>query len=380
MGSRSCKDMSLDKFLNVLDVTRAGVEVTPAEIGRGAGPLVFAKAPGESPLVLAAPLFLSRPEFASVFRAGLAQRGDDLICAVQDCFLLGPFGAVVLPTGQLLRQSVINLDGDALQYSLAQFAGQYPGTHIPWTNAEAPVFAVNSYATNNYFHFLIDSLANLHWRDAVPGADGMKCIVSGYGPAAEATLPFIPSAYAALTPALNRQAFDGTLLFCRSLVFPRRVTGADPTRVAWLRRSFGVAGAGGNDKLYIARGDAQRRRILGERDLMTRLEKRGFLCVTPGALPVRDQAALFARARLVVGPHGAGLANCAFMAPGGAVVELTHTGRVVGTYHELAGAAGLGYAAVIGDMQGDPGQPILADFTVDIDAVEAAIDAAERQS
>ncbi len=372
--------MSLDKFLNVLDITRAGAEVALADVGRGAGPLVFAKASGESPFALAAPLFLNRAEFASVFPAGAVRRGGDLICAVQDCFLLGPFGAVVLPTGQLLRQSVINLDGDALQYSLAQFTGQYPGTHIPWTSAEAPVFAVNSYATNNYFHFLIDSLANLHWRAAVPGAADMKCIISGYGPAAEATLPFIPSAYAALAPAPGRQAFDGTLLFCRSLVFPRRVTGADPARVGWLRRSFGVTGARGTDKLYIARGDAKRRRIVNEREVIARLEKRGFLCVTPGALPVRDQAALFARARLVVGAHGAGLANCAFMAPGGGLVELTHAGRVVGTYHELAGAAGLGYAVVVGDMQGDPGQPILADFTIDIDAMEAAIAAVDSET
>ncbi|MBX7201186.1 MAG: glycosyltransferase family 61 protein [Rhodospirillaceae bacterium] len=369
----------MDKFLNVLDITRAGAEVALEAIGRGSEPLVFARVPGESPLQLRAPFFLNRAEFASAFPAGLARRGEDLICAVQDCFLLGPFGAVVLPAGQLLRQSVINLEGDALQYSLAQFTGQYPGTHIPWSSAEAPVFAANSYATNNYFHFLIDSLANLHWRARVPGATDLKYIVSGYGAAAEATLPFIPSAYAGLNmEAAGRQPFDGTLLFCRSLVFPRRVTGADSLRVAWLRQGFGVAATRGTDKLYIARGDAQRRRIVNERDLMARLEKRGFLCVTPGALPVRDQAQMFAHARLVVGPHGAGLANCAFMAPGGALVELTHTGRVVSTYHELAGAAGLGYGAVIGELLGDPGQPILADFAVDIEAVDAAIAEAEK--
>lgn len=172
------------------------------------------------------------------------------------------------------------------------------------------------------------------------------------------------------------QPFDGTLLFCRALIFPRRVTGADPARVAWLRKRFAVTGARGSAKLYIARGDAQRRRIVNEAALIECLEKRGFTSVTPGGLSVREQAALFASAAIVAGPHGAGLANTAFMAPGGAVVELTHTGRVVGTYHELASAAGLNYAAVIGDMQGDPSQPILADFAVDIAAVDAAIDAA----
>ena len=368
--------MAGEKFLNVLDITRVGTEVPLGEIGRGSVPLTYARAGGESAFVLDAPVFLNRAAFAPVFKSGPSRRGEDLICAVQDCFMLGPFGAVVLPTGQMLRQSVINLESDALQYSLAQFTGQFPGVHIPWTTAEQTVFAVNSYATNNYFHFLMDSLANLHWQ-ARANSEGAKRIISGYGPAAQATLPFIPSALAALgiTPA-QQQPFDGTLLFCRSLIFPRRVTGADPARVAWLRTSFGVEAARGTAKLYIARGDAQRRRISNEAEVIARLEKRGFTAVTPGGLSVRDQAALFAGASVVVGPHGAGLTNAAFMAPGGALVELTHTGRVVGTYHELAGAVGLRYAAVVGDMTGDTSQPILADFTIDVDAIDAAVEAA----
>ena len=366
------KHITTEKILNLLDITRAGAEVPLAEVGRDPAPLVFARIAGESRGTAAPPVFLSRAEFAAVFAA--ARIADDMICAARDCFLLGPFGAVVLPSGQMLRQSLINLDGDALQYSLAQFTGQFPGAHIPWTTAEQTVFAVNSYATNNYFHFMIDSLANLHWQERDPAFTRAKCIVSGYPPGAEATLPFIPSAYEAAGIS-SRQPFDGTLLFCRSLIFPRRVTGADPARVAWLRKRFAVTGPRGSEKFYIARGDAQRRRLTNEAEVIRRLEKRGFTAITPGALSVRDQAALFARAAVVVGPHGAGLTNAAFIAPGGAIVELTHTGRVVATYHELAQAADLTYAAVIGDMAGDTSQPILADFTVDADAVDAAVDA-----
>lgn len=141
--------MAQEKILNLLDITRAGTEVPLSEIGRIPAPLVYARAGGESPFALAAPVFLNRAEFASALKPGPARRGEDLICAVRDCFLLGPFGAVVLPTGQMLRQSVVNLESDTLQYSLAQFTGQFPGTHVPWTTAEDTVFAVNSYATNN---------------------------------------------------------------------------------------------------------------------------------------------------------------------------------------------------------------------------------------
>jgi hypothetical protein len=297
------------------------------------------------------------------------------MCAVQDCFLLGPFGAVVLPNGMLVRQSVINLEADTLQYSLAQFTGQFPGHYIPWTAAPGPVFAVNSYATNNYFHFMVDSLAQLHWSAMLPGS--AKAIVSGYPPAAEATLPFIPSAFSAAGIArAGLQPFDGTLLFCPLVFFPRRVTGADPARVDWLRRTFGVQDRPrGTARLYITRRGA-RRRIVNEDKIEKVLQAFGFTTIDPGALSVAEQAARFSQAAIVVGGHGAALTNAAFMAPGTALIELTHTDRVVATYHELAGAANLAYGAVVGDPAANSEHPILADFTVPPDAVGAAVDAA----
>jgi capsular polysaccharide biosynthesis protein len=96
----------------------------------------------------------------------------------------------------------------------------------------------------------------------------------------------------------------------------------------------------------------------------------------PGAVGFRGQVEAFADAEIVVGPHGAGLANAAFMAPGGALIELTHTGRVVWTFHEVAGAAGLAYGCVIGDVDKADENPIYADFTLDVDAVESAVRAA----
>eukprot|EP00667_Euglena_gracilis_P013335 EG_transcript_13751 len=51
---------------------------------------------------------------------------------------------------------------------------------------------------------------------------------------------------------------------------------------------------------------------------------------------VFEQARLFASARVVVGPHGAGLGNAMFMAPGGAIVELMPVGRYNGCYGNFA--------------------------------------------
>lgn len=362
--------MSAEKFLNLLDIAAAGEEVAPGALARTA--LGFAQIGEPTPFILPVPVFANGGQ--GVFRPGPAVRPPPMLCAVRDCFLLGPFGAVVLPNGMLLRQSVINLEGDTLQYSLAQFSGQFPGTHIPWTAAHEPVLAVNSYATNNYFHFMVDSLAQLHWAAMLPIA--AKWIISGYPPAAEATLPFILSALAgAGISRTSLQPFDGTLMFCRQVFFPRRVTGADPQRVAWLRQRFSVQGRPrGTARLYITRGG--RRRLDNEEAVAEVLRRFGFDAVDPGTLSVAEQAKRFSEAAIVVGSHGAALTNAAFMAPGGALVELTHTARVVPTYHELAGAAQLAYGVVVGTPSGDVDHPILADFSVAPDAVGAAVEAA----
>ena len=366
--------MGADKVLNLIDITIVGQEVPLASLGADGVPMAFARARECPSLAVMAPIFLNRPEFASVFPSGPVQRHDPMVCAINECFLLGPFGYVVLPTGQLLRQSLVNLDGDSIQYALAQFKGQFPGRHIPWSTAGTPVFSVNGYATNNYFHFLVDALAQLHWRERITAARTAKIIVSGYPPKAEDMLPFMASAMAGagISPRAL-QPFDGTILFCPKLIFPRRDTGANPWKVQWLRKNFGVLGRPrGKARLYVTRGAALRRRVVNEAAVEKLLTGHGFTAVNPGAMSVAEQAALFAGAAVVVGAHGAALTNAAFMAPGGAVIELTHTRRVVWTYHEVAGAAGLAYACVIGDIVGDSSQPIFADFSVDLDTLDAA--------
>lgn len=366
--------MSADKILNLLDITTAGREVALADVTTTAAPLAFAHA-NAAPLVLPPVCFLNRREFASVFPEGPANRSAPMLCVAADCFLFGPFGSVVLPSGQLLRQSLLNLDGGAIQYALEQFKAQFPGRRIPWASTPNTVFSANGYSTNNYFHFMIDCLAQLHWRERVPELEAVKTIITGYPPEAEDTLPFMASAMAAADiDARALQPFDGTLLFCRKVIFPRRSTGANVSTAAWLRMRFGIAGrARGKERLYIARGAATRRRIVNEPAVIALLERYDFRAVDPGALTVAQQVALFADAGIVVGAHGAALTNAIFMGEGASLIELTHTERVVNTYHEVAGAAKLSYACVIGDVVGDRSQPVFADFAVDVDALEAAL-------
>ena len=48
----------------------------------------------------------------------------------------------------------------------------------------------------------------------------------------------------------------------------------------------------------------------------------GFRPIVPGEMSVKEQIAVFSRAKVIVAPHGAALANLAFAPPGAALVEI----------------------------------------------------------
>ena len=84
--------------------------------------------------------------------------------------------------------------------------------------------------------------------------------------------------------------------------------------------------------LYISRAQASYRRLLNEAQIIEALKPLGFVPITLETLSVEQQAQLFANAKVIVGPHGAGLANTVFCSPGTQIVELTSP-RYIRTYY-----------------------------------------------
>ena len=118
-------------------------------------------------------------------------------------------------------------------------------------------------------------------------------------------------------------------------------------------------------------------------EVRARAVKYGFEIVNPGVLSLAEQVRVFSEARMICGPHGAGLANAAFMPTGGAVLELTHSGLLHQTsgpwvdllFYELAAAAGLIYSCVVGDQISGATEPLDMDFSVDLTQMETALNA-----
>lgn len=75
-------------------------------------------------------------------------------------------------------------------------------------------------------------------------------------------------------------------------------------------------------RLYISRGSEGARGIGNEAELIQFLESVDFTIVRAEGLSIREQAAMFASAKVVMGPHGAGFSNIAFCQPETCVIEL----------------------------------------------------------
>lgn len=92
----------------------------------------------------------------------------------------------------------------------------------------------------------------------------------------------------------------------------------------------------------------------------------------PGALGVDEQIALFCNADVIVGPHGAGLANILFQRTPVLVELLPRDDFRWGRYAALCACLGGRYHNVIGTAVND-----VHDFTIDLQAVGEALDQAE---
>jgi Glycosyltransferase 61 len=375
----------MSSVIKVVSITEIGQLCASDVLGTAGTPgISYTRRAATMPFAPLPPVSLNRPEFLKTLAPNMPRPDADMLCAVRNAFLFGPYGFVVLPDGTLIKESMLHVDAVRLGQNFDQFKALFPGDHVMWSHAAQPVLALNGYSTNNYFHFLIDNLTQLQWREDSPHLAALPVILSGFPPRAEAHQPFIPALRGLLGLDGARAApFDGTMMFCSQIIFPARHMGATPGKVETLRTLFAAhrSTAKPHRLLYLDRPVGERRQLVNAQAVRALAVRHGFEIINPGALAVIDQVRLFSEARMICGPHGAAFANAAFTPPGGAVLELTHTGLLRQTqgplvgplFYELAAAAGLAYGSVVGDPTSTASEPLEMDFTVDLAQMETAL-------
>jgi capsular polysaccharide biosynthesis protein len=130
-------------------------------------------------------------------------------------------------------------------------------------------------------------------------------------------------------------------------------------------------------KVYVSRKLAPKRKAHNELEVELLLRKRGFDIIHAEQLSVKQQLDLMAKTKLLVCLHGAALTNMLFLPPEAKVLELRNIGdSVTQCYFNLASALGLDYFYTLN--KGDHRDTIMADFTIDLLALESALDTIEK--
>ena len=242
------------------------------------------------------------------------------------------------------------------------------------TTVERALFVTDEFS-NGFFHWVCDvlprlevlSIAEVHSRTiAVP---------------AMAAFPYVAS-------SLEPYGFSRTCLLrwderiqCQDLlaVTPAAPTGNyRPSLTQALRQRFRTYFRCGpaERRIYISRSHALKRRVANEDEVFAILSRYGFERITLEDLSFAEQVQLTGAAKVLVGNHGAGLANITWMLPGTTVLELRLRGdRLNNCYFSLASSQDVRYRYLECTAEGGRPDPHSADLMVNAAALEREISA-----
>jgi capsular polysaccharide biosynthesis protein len=221
----------------------------------------------------------------------------------------------------------------------------------------------------NYSHWLADTLPRLAFLGARPD---VSVIVS------EQDAPFKRATLRACGIADERVVWlpDFAAARAERLLVPRDCRAiphpahkAAPWALDFLRSRVGLAAPLGRPtprKLYVSRADAAGRRVLNEDAVMRVLAPLGYHSVTLSGRSVAEQAALFAGASRVVGPHGAGLTNIVFAPPGARLLEILPRSYGTPAFYLLAAGGGVEYASYVAADVRPGGRDQVDDVVIDL--------------
>ena len=236
-------------------------------------------------------------------------------------------------------------------------------------------------STNNYGHWLIDTLPRLEFvrRAGLAGQidhylvpstrfDYQRDSLAMLGIAPEQILPAYPGLH--LQP--ERLVVTAHPRGNRTYVLPDWLIG-------WNRQQFiapslaATAGKRFAKRAYITRRDTKIRNVRNEAEVIAYLRTQGFEPYTMAELPFAEKVALFAQAEAIVSVSGAGVNNLMFAQPGASFLEVFPPGLVHTQYYQFARCAGMHYDYLVCDPAKSPAREMQAgraeDVTIDLAAL-----------
>ena len=311
--------------------------------------------PHETAPVIRAGGLVHRPLPVNLRAADRALFAHELERAIPDTRLLELRGVSMDASGLLFKGTQILPESFSSPVACARFFRDR-GTLLKLAAANAIVRRRRTIAASclvisddwsaGYFHWLLDCLARLF---AVKDrARDLMLIL----PHAFERLEFVQASLRLFPLGGVDYVRRGELVECEHVVMPTHTAPSGNYNEGLARevRRFILdayrvdADVKAEDRLYVSRSRAPRRRIVNEAAVLDVFARFGFRVVHFEDHTFEQQVRLAASASHVVSNHGAGLANMLFMRTGGGVLELRRTGeRERNWFFNLANATGLAY-------------------------------------
>lgn len=266
--------------------------------------------------------------------------------------LWGPKGAVIAPDNRLLFDVSLELWGEEPE---RHSVFRQPG--LPPIRRFNETWGVLTYtASDFYFHWMLDVLP----RIALIRQTGIapdKFVVNTHGasllPFQDETLTMIGIPPEARIVMNGQDHLQADRLLVPSLIGAR--SHYPEWAIAFVREAFGAyvnePQAGGFEKIYVSREDAQYRNVVNEGQVADFLAKYGYKKIVLSEWTVEEQIRIFASARRIVAPHGSNLTNLLFCRPGAQVLEIFSPHYVNAIYWVLSNHARLDYYYVLGNKR-----------------------------
>lgn len=191
----------------------------------------------------------------------------------------------------------------------------------------------------NFFHFLVECLPKLRLFEEA-GIDIDRYYAPYHSRYAKQLLQLFGVGSDRVIPEANGQhVLADQVVGCSPIDFPRR----EACQFLFNRMAcqpWAKVGSGQGKRIYVSRAKAGWRKVLNEDELLAMLNRHGFRRYFLEDLSVQQQIQLFQQAEMIVGPHGAGLANVVFAPPGAKVIEIGTVYRPFGYFHRLCTQCG----------------------------------------
>ncbi|MBP0005380.1 MAG: DUF563 domain-containing protein [Cyanobacteria bacterium SBC] len=307
--------------------------------------------------------------------------------------------------------AVMSPDNNLLADISREYPGELPGCDNATTNRSQhriftkptlpPLETINGtvavlcgLSANVYFHWMVDVLPRLDIlrRSGFPereidwfyvnsidklfqqqtlellGVPLHKVIESDRHPHLQATRLVVPS-----FPSHLGWATPPSIDFLR-LTFLPFANSTTPQLFATQRDEF-------PERIYISRQNAKYRKIINEDEVTDYLHQYGFVPIALEKYSIVEQVRLFANAKAVVAPHGAGLTNLVFCQPGSIAIELFSPNYIRYYYWSICRYLKLDHYYIIGkSFRCNPLRQLLypdaltEDFWVEIEILKKLLD------